>query len=75
MGVCQAQCLVIEDSASGVEAARAAGMMVIGLLAASHIQADHPERLQRAGAQHIVRTFEEAQHITREFVATLGNAS
>jgi HAD superfamily hydrolase (TIGR01509 family) len=75
MGVRPAQCLVIEDSPSGVEAGRAAGMTVIGLLAASHIQADHHERLQRAGAQHVARTFQEAEHITRAFLAALGNES
>jgi HAD superfamily hydrolase (TIGR01509 family) len=71
MGVSPVHCLVIEDSTSGVEAGRAAGMTVIGLLAASHVQADHPERLQRAGAQYIACTFEEAQHITGAFLATL----
>jgi len=54
----------------GVEAGRAAGMTVIGLLAASHIQADHHERLQRAGAPacrpHVSR---KPNNITRAFLA------
>jgi HAD superfamily hydrolase (TIGR01509 family) len=75
MGISPVHCLVIEDSPSGVEAGRSAGMTVIGLLAASHIQADHPERLQRAGAQHIARTFREAEQITRDFLAALGTRS
>jgi HAD superfamily hydrolase (TIGR01509 family) len=75
MGVRTAHCLVIEDSPSGVEAGRAAGMTVIGLLAASHIQAEHPEHLRQAGAQHVARTFQEVEHITRAFLATLGDAS
>jgi len=68
MNVIPAHCIVIEDSASGVEAGRAAGMTVVGLLAGSHIQAGHDERLRRADAQYLSRTFEEAQGITRNFL-------
>jgi beta-phosphoglucomutase-like phosphatase (HAD superfamily) len=57
--------LVIEDSVGGVQAAIAAGMTVIGLLAASHIRDGHAERLQAAGAQYIAATFVEAEAITR----------
>jgi beta-phosphoglucomutase-like phosphatase (HAD superfamily) len=57
--------LVIEDSAGGVEAAVAAGMTVIGLLAASHIRAGHGARLQAAGAHYIAPTFAAAEAITR----------
>ena len=71
MGVDPAHCLVIEDSPSGVEAGRAAGMTVIGLLTASHIQADHPQRLLNAGAQHIACTYRDAEDITRAFLAAL----
>lgn len=57
--------IVIEDSASGVAAGVAAGMTVIGLLAASHIQEGHADRLHAAGAHHIARTFHDAEAITR----------
>ena len=73
MGVRPAHCLVIEDSASGVEAARAAGMAVIAVLAASHIQADHQQRLLQAGAQRVALTFAQAEKFTREFLVTLGD--
>jgi HAD superfamily hydrolase (TIGR01509 family) len=69
MGAEPAGCIVIEDSASGVEAGVAAGMTVIGLLAASHIQAGHGERLRSAGARFVASTFEEAQAITRQLLA------
>jgi HAD superfamily hydrolase (TIGR01509 family) len=60
--------LVIEDSSGGVEAAVAAGMTVIGLLAASHIRDGHAARLQAAGAHYIATTFAEAEGITRALI-------
>jgi HAD superfamily hydrolase (TIGR01509 family) len=70
MNVAPAECLVIEDSAGGVQAVLAAGMTVIGLLAASHIGDGHGERLRQAGAHFVAVTFGEAQAITRRLVAT-----
>jgi HAD superfamily hydrolase (TIGR01509 family) len=58
-----AHCIVIEDSAGGVQAARAAGMTAIGLTAASHIRHGHAARLRQAGAHHVAATFDEALHI------------
>jgi HAD superfamily hydrolase (TIGR01509 family) len=60
------ECLVIEDSVGGVQAGLAAGMTVIGLLAASHIGDGHGERLRTAGAHHIAATFDEARDITHQ---------
>ena len=62
------EALVIEDSVGGVQAALAAGMTVIGLLAASHIRDGHAARLQEAGAQYIATTFAEAEAITRRLI-------
>jgi beta-phosphoglucomutase-like phosphatase (HAD superfamily) len=73
MGVAPAHCIVIEDSASGVEAGRAAGMTVIGLLAGAHIQPGHDQHLRRAGAHHVALTFKEAEQFTREVLAAFSN--
>jgi HAD superfamily hydrolase (TIGR01509 family) len=68
MGVDPRDALVIEDSAGGVRAAVAAGMTVIGLLAASHIREGHDARLREAGAHHVAATFAEAADITRKLL-------
>lgn len=70
MGVDPPDCIVIEDSVGGVEAARAAGMHAIGLLAASHIQPEQAEKLGMAGAHHVVASFADAQPVVRAFLAT-----
>ena len=50
-GVAPADCLVIEDSAAGVEAARRAGMTVFGFVGGSHHGGgDYAQRLKAEGA-------------------------
>jgi beta-phosphoglucomutase-like phosphatase (HAD superfamily) len=71
MGIPPSRSVVLEDSPSGVAAAIAAGMTVIGILAASHIQRDQRERLCSAGAQHVAQSFEEAEGITRRLFAAM----
>lgn len=50
LGFAPQACLVIEDSPTGVRAALAAGMGVLGFLGGSHIGNTHPELLREAGA-------------------------
>jgi HAD superfamily hydrolase (TIGR01549 family) len=63
IGVAPAECLVIEDSTSGVRAGVAAGMTVIGLYAGSHVRDGHAERLLEAGAAYAARTWDEVATI------------
>lgn len=54
-----AEILVIEDTAPGVTAARAAGMTVVGLCAGLHCGAGYGERLRSAGAAHVAGSYSE----------------
>ncbi|MEM7068473.1 MAG: HAD-IA family hydrolase [Pseudomonadota bacterium] len=65
MGHLPKDCVVIEDSPSGVEAGIAAGMTVIGLTAASHIQPDHAEKLRASGAHYIASNYGKAADLMR----------
>lgn len=56
LGVEPKECIVIEDSESGVKAAVSAGMTVIGFTGASHILDGHAERLKELGVKAIAST-------------------
>lgn len=68
MGVPPRECIVIEDSANGVIAGRAAGSTVIGLLAAGHIRDGHCARLKDAGAHYVAADYIEVERILRDLV-------
>lgn len=68
------ECIVIEDSASGVLAGRAAGATVIGLLAAGHIREGHAEALKRAGAHHIAADYSDIAQIVRALLSGSGQS-
>jgi HAD superfamily hydrolase (TIGR01509 family) len=59
MGHATADCIVIEDSPRGIEAARAAGMRVIGFAGASHATDVLAHQLHGAGADRVIRAMSD----------------
>ena len=60
LGFSAADCVVIEDSATGVQAGKAAEMLTIGLCAGRHALDGHANRLAEAGADVVVSSYDEA---------------
>ncbi|GAB4517358.1 MAG: HAD family hydrolase [Amphiplicatus sp.] len=58
LGADPARCLVVEDSAHGVESGRAAGMTVWGFAGGGHCFEGHDARLIEAGAAFVARDFD-----------------
>jgi HAD superfamily hydrolase (TIGR01509 family) len=59
LGVEPARCVVVEDSISGLNAARAAGMKTIAFVGASHIPAGYADVLREMGINRIIERMEQ----------------
>lgn len=59
LGVTPERCLVVEDSVSGLNAARAAGMKTIAFVGASHIPDNYADALRAMGITRIMRKMDE----------------
>jgi HAD superfamily hydrolase (TIGR01509 family) len=53
LGLAPASCLVVEDSVTGVTAASAAGMTVLGFIGGGHASDAQIDKLHAAGARHV----------------------
>lgn len=69
MGARPARALVIEDSAPGIIAAKAAGMTAFGFTGGSHCRAGHAKRLAAAGADLVFAAMSELPRL----IADLGD--
>jgi beta-phosphoglucomutase-like phosphatase (HAD superfamily) len=59
MGTSPGRSIVVEDSARGVAAAKAAGMATFGFTGGSHCRPGHEERLKTAGADLVFADMRE----------------
>jgi HAD superfamily hydrolase (TIGR01509 family) len=69
LGVAPADCLAVEDSPTGVTAAKAAGMTVIGFLGGSHVLPGQDMKLLAAGAVELVYGMAALPELVRERLA------
>jgi beta-phosphoglucomutase-like phosphatase (HAD superfamily) len=69
LAVWPSDCVVIEDSPTGVAAGEAAGMFTFGLCAGRHIGAGHADRLTAAGADMIAESFDQIAEALRPKIA------
>jgi len=60
------ECIVVEDSTTGVEAAIAAGMRVLGFCGGSHCPSDHADRLVAAGCSRVFARMSDLGAFLRE---------
>jgi HAD superfamily hydrolase (TIGR01509 family) len=66
LGVPTKDCIVIEDSTTGVEAAVAAGMPVLGFCGGGHCRDDHATRLASAGCARVFARMPDLATFLRE---------
>jgi HAD superfamily hydrolase (TIGR01509 family) len=66
LGVPPASCIVVEDSAAGVEAAVAASMPVVGFCGGSHCVEGHADRLSNAGCSRVFTGMADLAAFLRE---------
>jgi HAD superfamily hydrolase (TIGR01509 family) len=69
LGVDPGACLVLEDSVHGVVAARRAGMRVWGFLGGGHVHDGLGARLLAAGAERLVKDWQEAAPLLKALQA------
>jgi HAD superfamily hydrolase (TIGR01509 family) len=59
--------LAIEDSPTGIESAKLAGLNVVGFLGAAHVFEGHREQLLEKGADHIAANAKELKVIFKKY--------
>lgn len=67
MDYAPSDCVVIEDSLPGIQAANAASMRVIGFLGGSHLQPSHSDAMRAQGASAVAESWDQVTDILQNF--------
>lgn len=70
-GTNPAECIVLDDSPTGIQAGRAAGMFVIGYSGGKHRLPDYDSILLASGADIVVDTMEKARHAIHNILTSV----
>ncbi|MBO7842285.1 HAD family hydrolase [Burkholderia pseudomallei] len=70
LGVAPSQCLVVEDSATGVTAASAAGMTVLGFVGGGHASPRQVDALRAIGARRVFDDMRELPSLVSRWAET-----
>ncbi|MCC8394112.1 HAD family phosphatase [Paraburkholderia sp. MMS20-SJTR3] len=69
-GLAPGACLVVEDSVTGVTAAAAAGMAVLGFIGGGHASDAQIDRLHAAGARHVFDDMRELPELVAQWTVS-----
>jgi HAD superfamily hydrolase (TIGR01509 family) len=75
LGLAPSACLVVEDSVTGVTAARAAGMAVLGFIGGGHASDAQIDKLHAAGARHVFDDMRQLPDIVAQWTLSATAAS
>ncbi|MFM0735845.1 HAD family phosphatase [Paraburkholderia xenovorans] len=67
LGFAPSACLVVEDSVTGVTAATAAGMTVLGFIGGGHASDAQIDKLHAAGARHVFDDMEQLPELVAQW--------
>ncbi|KXU90324.1 HAD family hydrolase [Paraburkholderia monticola] len=74
-GLAPGACLVVEDSVTGVSAATAAGMAVLGFIGGGHASEAQIDRLHAAGARHVFDDMRQLPELVAQWTLSVTAAA
>jgi HAD superfamily hydrolase (TIGR01509 family) len=75
LGLAPSWCLVVEDSVTGVTAASAAGMTVLGFIGGGHASDGQIDKLHAAGARHVFDDMQQLPELVAQWTLSVTAAA